>query len=30
MEGTFNIIEKNFTTNQIKTISQGAFSVDLP
>ncbi|MEI7510008.1 MAG: DUF6252 family protein [Flavobacterium sp.] len=30
MEGTFNLIVKNFTSNQTKTISQGAFSVDLP
>jgi hypothetical protein len=30
MTGTFNIIVKNFTTNQTKTISEGAFSVDLP
>ena len=30
IEGTFNIIVKNFNSNQTKTISLGAFSVDLP
>jgi len=30
MEGTFYLIEKNFTTNQTKSVTQGAFSVDLP
>ncbi len=30
MNGTFSIIVKNFTTNVIKTITEGAFSVDLP
>ncbi len=30
MEGTFNVIEKNFTTNQTKAVTEGAFSVDLP
>jgi hypothetical protein len=30
MTGTFNIVVKNFTTNQTKTITDGAFSVDLP
>ncbi|RAR73912.1 DUF6252 family protein [Flavobacterium aciduliphilum] len=30
MEGTFSIIVKNYTTNDTKTISNGAFSVDLP
>jgi hypothetical protein len=30
MTGTFNIVVKNFTTNQTRTISEGSFSVDLP
>jgi hypothetical protein len=30
MNGTFSIIVKNFTTNVTKTITEGAFSVDLP
>lgn len=30
MTGTFTIVVKNFTTNQTKTITDGAFSVELP
>ena len=30
MEGTFTVIEKNFTTNQTKAVTEGSFSVDLP
>ncbi len=30
MEGTFIVIERNFTTNQTKSVTEGAFSVDLP